>query len=213
MTTEINHYKWLRKSLGVLVMLLPVLPVLFGLLGQSNPPDWFTSISATYYTNSVGLISGIFAICGFFFISYPGYDLQDKIVNKISGFSLLIILLFPCADKALCIDYPIGLFQLPPEVSSIIHNTTALFLFGSLWYNIMFLFTKSNGEKTEKKKLRNLIYRISGFCIIPCAGICLLGCNLGWFPHWFILLAEAIALIPCGISWLVKAEAIHYLND
>lgn len=212
MKVEINHYKWMKKVIGIMVILLPIVPILFGFIGQSNPVDWYTSISATYYTNSCGLMSGILAICSFFFFTYPGYDKRDKIVNKLSALFLLMILIFPCGDARLCLTQPVGLFQLQPSISGAIHNTSAICLFLTFWYNIGYLFTLSAGDLTEKKKKRNLIYKITSWCILVGMAAFPL-CFLRILPHIFVLIGEIIILMPCGFSWLVKAEAIKKLND
>ena len=214
MNTELEHYKWMRKVVGYITILLPVLPILFGFIGKNNPPNWWHSISATYHTNANGVMVSMLAICGFTFCTYPGYDYRDRIINSLSGISLFGIIFVPCADPNLEITGPIGLFQLDASVSRWLHAVIALFLFITLFINIRFLFTKSSGEMTQGKKKRNLLYKITSYCIVPTSLIVLFAAFVfKSLPHWLVLVAEAIALIPCGIAWLVKGEAISALND
>lgn len=215
MNKELEHYKWMRRVMGISVILLPILPILAGLIGSYNPPNWWNSISATYHTNANGVMVSLLAISAFFFCTYPGYDWRDRVVNFLSGLSLFIIILFPCGDPNLELGGRIGLFDLTPKASANVHNITAFFLFATLFINVRFLFTLSNGEKTEEKEKRNLVYKIASYCIIPTAAIVIV-LSIVWpntFPHWFTLVAEALALIPCGFAWLVKGEAIKALND
>ena len=73
----------------------------------------------------------------------------------------------------------------------------------------MFLFTKTNGNMTERKKKRNLIFRICGIgmavsfiAIIPISLFDI------WGGIWVI---ETIALQFFGISWITKANCIPFL--
>ena len=94
MNKELEHYKWMRRVMGISVILLPILPILAGLIGSYNPPNWWNSISATYHTNANGVMVSLLAISAFFFCTYPGYDWRDRVVNFLSGLSLFIIILF-----------------------------------------------------------------------------------------------------------------------
>ena len=76
-----------------------------------------------------------------------------------------------------------------------------------------FLFTKSNGELTKQKKIKNIIYRICGVGMIATFSLFLLDFIPGFnFPAltWLI---EAIALFFFGTSWLVKADTFKFLSD
>ena len=76
----------------------------------------------------------------------------------------------------------------------------------------LFLFTKSKGPVTTKKKQRNRVYRVCGIVIlIAIAGIPILGIDSIWEQIKFLkptFVLETIALVAFGISWLTKGEAI-----
>ncbi len=202
-----------RKTMGVLVILLPIITILFGLIGKEvNPAGWFNSISDTYYSNSNAIMVGIIAISSFFFCTYKGYDWRDRVVNLMSGIGLAGLLIFPCLNEGYA-NYKVGVFLFPSEFSNLIHTIFAITAFIGFFLNIEFLFTLSSGEKTEKKKIRNIIYRICGFSICPIAFFLLLFTFLGKLPPYFVWIAEAISLIPCGFAWLVKGEAFKVFND
>ena len=75
-----THYQ--RFMLGVICGLLPIACLIFGLLGQItgiNYPNWYVSISATYFANSNMCMIGALCLCAFFLFTYQGYDLGDKV--------------------------------------------------------------------------------------------------------------------------------------
>ena len=81
-----------------------------------------------------------------------------------------------------------------------------IFPIGILAYNSFFLFTKTSGEVTKKKKIRNIIYRVCGVGMIASFLILLL-------PSFRIQvwLTEAIALLFFAISFLTKADIYPWL--
>ncbi len=214
---ETEQYNWQRKMIGVMVILLTPLSVLFGLFGYAtNPPEWWYSISSTYYANSKAIMISIITIAAFFFCTYKGYDWKDRVVNLMSGIGLALLLVFPC--KGGYTEQASNLFNVPVSVSGAIHNVSAIIAFIGFFFNVGFLFTKSSGIMTDRKKIRNIIYRASALCVIPGAFIIiLLGNILEGTPHAlcvnYVWWAELLALVPCGVSWLVKAGVFKFLND
>lgn len=186
----------LRCTIGWLGILLPWLIVL--LLG-SFP----TSISASYYTYEGGpVFMMVLGSASFLLFSYKGYEKIDDIVNSIAGFFGLLICLFPCWSN---LEY-VGTFQVPMQVSMYIHYISAVIFFGLLAYNSIFLFTKSSGEMTRSKRVRNIIYRVCGIGML-CSFLLML---LPWF-YIQIWLVETIALFFFGISFLTKADYYPWL--
>lgn len=91
-------------------------------------------------------------------------------------------------------------------LSNIIHTIFAAVFFAILAINSLWLFTKSSGEMTRNKKIRNIIFRI--------CGIGMLASFIIFFLPWFsikIWLAETIALFFFSISWLTKANCYVWL--
>ena len=75
MKFESQTHKW-RFLLGIICGLLPIGCLLFGLLGQMagiNNPEWYVSISATYFANSNMWMIGALCLCSFFLFTYEGY--------------------------------------------------------------------------------------------------------------------------------------------
>lgn len=187
----------LRAMIGWLGMLLPWIVVL--LVGHFPP-----SISATYYTNACTPFMIILGSASFLLISYKGYEVIDDVILTYSGIAGLGICLFPCANSAA--GEKIGTFLVEQSTSNTIHYISAIAFFGLLAYNSFFLFTKSSGEMTKKKKIRNIIYRVCGVGMIASFAILLL-------PHFRIQiwLVETIALFFFGVSFLTKADIYPWL--
>lgn len=187
----------LRCSIGWLGMLLPW--IVAALLWHI--PE---SISATYYEDET--ITPFMIILGsasFLLMSYKGYDLQDDIVSTLAGVFGLMICLFPCKNETMGV---VGSFQIPQNISGIIHNVSAVLFFGLLAYNSFFLFTKHGEEMTDRKRKRNFIYRVCGIGMVASFTLMLL-------PPFRvqIWLVETIALFFFALSWLTKADFYPWL--
>jgi hypothetical protein len=207
-----NAHIRLRQTLGALGIALPVIVVLFGLLGD-NQAQWYYSISATYYTNAGPLFVAIMGAVGLFLITYQGYKSNsinwlnrnlDAIINTASGILALVIAFFPCSATDL--SY-VGILYLPLSVSSLIHNIAACVFFLLLAVNILFLFTKSISWPTKQKITRNLVYRICGSGILVFIGIQAI-LTVSPLSGPYTLINEAGMLLCFGIAWLIKGEAL-----
>ena len=204
----------LRCTIGKLGMLLPLIVLCMSIIYGHGLPD---SISATYYLPTcIVPFMIILGSAGIFLLSYTGYDRQDDIICSIAGLFAFGICLFSCGTNDLIARWPelaeltrVGTFQLTPSVSGILHNICAIGFFGLLAYNSMFLFTKSNGNMTENKKKRNVIFRVSG---VGMAASFLAIVPISIFNWWGgVWLVETIALAFFGISWLTKANCYSLL--
>lgn len=163
------------------------------------------SISATYYCSPA--LPAILTAASLVLICYDGYELIDNLVTTISGVFGFLIVLFPCKCK-LSTDF-VGFFQCPENVSQVIHNTSATIFFCLLAFNSIFLFTLSNGNITKQKKIRNIIYRVCGVCMVLSMLLMIVPFS---FPAkvWWL---EMSALTFFSVSWLVKGGAFPFLND
>lgn len=187
----------LRAMLGWLGMLLPWLVT--ALIGYF--PD---SISATWYTNACTVFMIILGSASILLISYKGYDRLDDIVLTLSGIFGLGICLFPCWIPGG--SGKIGTFMIDMVTSNTLHMVCAIAFFALLAYNSFFLFTKSSGEMTRNKKIRNIIYRICGVGMLGSYVIML-------FPHFYgqAWVSETLSLFFFGISFLTKADIYPWL--
>ena len=212
---ELNSMIIQRRILGILCGLLAPCSLLFGLFGLGyNYPEWYKSISATYFANSKMFMIGLLSATSIFFFAYKGYDWKDRVCSLTQAIAAISIVIFPCS----CPGIPdhIGLFCLPVSVSNTIHCIMAAVLFFAFDVNILFLFTRGTGEPTERKKLRNKIYYICGviitiFMLSQAFSSLIRPLLPSWFPlTWF---NEFMMLEPFAFAYIVKSEAIGRFND
>ena len=187
----------LRVLLGCLGMLLPWIVV--ALLGYFP-----TSISATWYTNACTPFMIILGSSAILLICYKGYDWLDDLTLSLAGLAGLGVCLFPTwpPDNSLYV----GTFLTERSLSNKLHLIFAIIFFVLLAYNSIFLFTKGEGKPTKKKKIRNVIYIVSGIGMLASFAILL-------FPPFpsRIWLIETIALFFFGLSFLTKADVFPFL--
>lgn len=197
--------KRMRIMIGVLGMLLPWLVALITL-------TWPGSISETYYSVfAVGTFMVVLGSAGILLVNYKGYDLIDDISATAAGIFGILICLFPMTYLKNP-ELKTGILHLPSNISNIFHCISAFSFFGILAFMSFFLFTKTSGYKTKQKKIKNVIYRICGIGMIGSFFLFFLN-FFDWAPYNLTWIIEAIALFFFGISWIVKSDAIPFLQD
>ncbi|MDI6800364.1 MAG: hypothetical protein QMD53_06890, partial [Actinomycetota bacterium] len=87
-------YKNLRRLIGILGMLLPLVCYLGGRLFSGLTLQ--RSISFYYYTNAGDLFVGLLVAVAMFMVTYQGYEVIDDVVSSVIGFMALGIAIFPC---------------------------------------------------------------------------------------------------------------------
>jgi len=193
---------WQRQNLAILGILLPILSVATGFFAyDKNGPEFWYSISATFYATSNIFMIGVLSIFAFFLWTYKGYDIGDSINCKFSALMCIGILVFPC--NCLAAGETTGLFNLPTNISNVIHCVIAAFLFGSFAYMIGMRFTKSSGPMTDRKHKRNVLYTICAFVILFVMEVQIITslCEI----RWMTIVNETIMLWVFSFAWGVKA--------
>lgn len=215
MATDISkeHFMYLRirNLCGLLGILLPWLALFSASIAHPHPSsEWWWSISATYY-QSPALVGVLVPAC-LVLISYIGYNAWDNWITALSGIFGLCIVLFPCNVSWIENGTLVGFFQVPIQISHIIHTISASLFFTLIACNSIFLFTKSGGNMTDRKRIRNIIYRVCGIgmLVMELAFVIIILCGA---PAYWVMILEIILLHLFGISWLVKGEAFPFLND
>ncbi|MDY4786649.1 MAG: hypothetical protein SO158_04375, partial [Bacteroidaceae bacterium] len=107
---------------------------------------------------------------------------------------------------------PVGFFQIPIEISTHLHTVCASLFFLLIAFNSFFLFTKSGGEMTDRKRIRNRIYRICGAGMLFFELVFAL-LTLFDAPGYCVMIVEIILLHLFGFAWLTKGEAFPCFND
>ncbi len=199
-------YLGVRKTIGILGILFPFI-LLFGALVFFQTGIQ-SSISNYYHTGMRDIFVATLCVIGFFLFAYKGYERSDNIAGNLACIFAVGVALFPCTPDAgaTIIDHIIGY----------IHLAFATLFFLTLIYFSLFLFTKTNPDRTPtKRKLhRNIVYKICGYIMFVCIVLIFV----------YIILPESIAsffeslnpvywletftVLAFGISWFTKGEAI-----
>lgn len=195
----IVSYRTLRRLVGTLGMLLPVL-ITVEYWVQCRCAVVRPSLSDYYDVQARDLFVGILFTIAWFLFAYRGHERKDDIAG----------------DAACC--FALGVALVPhnaPGYLGAFHFLFAAALFLTLAYFSWFLFTKSNKAPEQMGKMkerRNWWYR---FCaVVMVASIALIGVykltgatwGLGPIPVVFLL--ETVALEAFGFSWMVKGETV-----
>ncbi len=190
----------IRKVIGLLAFCLaPALVLGSFILDKTTYIQ--VSMSAYYYTKVGNLLVGVICGISLFLFSYHGYKWYDSLASKLAGLFGLGIAFLPTSESS---D--------KSDIISILHYLTSAVFLVILALMSLFLFTKSKGPMTDKKKQRNRVYRTCGIVIlvaiafIPIAGIDSIWERIKFLKPTFV--CETIALVAFGISWLTKGEAI-----
>jgi hypothetical protein len=140
-------YLDLRKAVGIIGFALPFVLALGKMLLQGDGLQ--SSISGYYYTDMRNVFVGSLCAIGVFLISTTGYDWRDEVAGWLAGAFAIGVALVPTSpctgatSQDRCIGY--------------LHLTFAGFLFATLAYFCIKLFTQSSVPK--KDRTRKKIYR------------------------------------------------------
>ena len=210
-TKEVRMYLRIRNLCGLLGILLPWIALFSAGIRLNKPaPSWWYSISATYY--QCDALVGVLVPACIVMMSYIGYDRRDNIITTLTGLFGLGIVLFPCKVEWIPDGSPVGFFQLPMEFSHKLHAACAALFFILAAINTLFLFTKHGSTMTERKRIRNVIYRICGWGMIGLEALLVVLILLG-APGWVVMIIEILLLQLFGFAWLVKGEFFPCFND
>jgi hypothetical protein len=195
---QIISYFTLRKLIGVLGIILPLLMVIFKFIYENSTEIEF-SISDYYDNGGAGyVLVGVLFVLGFFLLSYKGYDKLDDRVSDFGCLCALGVALFPTTSEN--------------KTVHIMHFVFALLLFSTFIFFCLYLFRKTSGAVTQKKVARNRVYVTCGIIMI----VCIIGIALASFgvlgsaasKYHIVFWLEAVALFSFGFSWIVKGELL-----
>ena len=122
-----------------------------------------------------------------------------------------LLVAFQMCGSDYVIQDKVGVFGLSKELSNIVHSAGALIGFGALlvWQGVFF--TKSSGNKTREKKIRNKIYYTCSILSVIGILIFIIGAifDLAHYVFW----AEFVILTLAGISCITKSEILNIFRD
>lgn len=212
----------IRKLIGTLGLALPVLlPLSEGIL--------LSSMSHYYYLPLSSLIFIIILSCfGLFLLSYKGYKIDSKtekisddLLTNIGGVSALIVVFIPtyCLESSspiideICNSGNYPLLGHTDGLKNTIHLVFAgIFIFTMGWMS-KYKFTR--GEHSAKNK----IYKWCGNMVWIAIALLLVLVIIDFFDEDFqitpydVFFLETLAIVPFGISWLMKGEAMEDIKD
>jgi hypothetical protein len=194
--SSVVSYLTLRRVVGALGVALPVVVALWG-LALCHCRALQPSISDYYSLRTRDAFVGILFTIGWFLFTYRGYDRRDNIAGNLACLFALGVALFPNSGSSL---------------EQVVHFASASALFLVLAYFSLFLFTKSAGNPTAKKLVRNRVYKLCGVIMLVC--IALIGLYYWRLTDTPVASAkpvfwlESLALWAFGFSWAVKGETL-----
>jgi hypothetical protein len=206
-------YLTVRKIIGVLGLLLPLILVLGSVL-IGGCREIQQSISNYYHTSMRDVFVGYLCALSIFLLSYKGYDLTDRMVSALAGIFGLTVALLPTTIKIPALPCNIICNVSHPGYIGTIHLIAAGLFLITLGCFSLFLFTKGETNPTPQKLLRNKVYRGAAYIIFVCVGILIVffalpksisGPLIIYKPVFWL---ETFAVMAFGTSWLVKGEVI-----
>ena len=205
------HYLTLRKSVGLLGIFLPLV-LIFGVKFLTNCNILQDSISDYYYTKMGHYMTGTLCAVSLFMFSYKGYGPKDLWAGRGASLFALGVAFFPCSNF-----HPLSACKVLElkgnQVTNLIHFGSAACLFLILSFFCLFLFTKSSGHPTKRKKQRNVVYKICGIIILLSIILIFLYSVVPALHKQFekykpIFWLETLSLLAFGLSWLTKGEGL-----
>jgi hypothetical protein len=230
--SDVVHLRTLRAAIGFLGLGLPLTLALGEnirdryLSAGAEAGRWYIegSISAYYHTGMREVFVAILAALGIFLLCYKGPERWDVIAAKLAGAAAILVAILPTHEKSReatdtggRLPDSVTLFSGPdvpdPEIIGTLHYVSAAVFFVTVALMALFLFTRTGSAvPTGRKRLRNLVYRVSGLMIlVAIAAIAVDKLLLG--SRWsggtsFVFWMETVAVTAFGVAWLTKAEVL-----
>jgi len=212
----------IRKLIGILGLGLPILlPFSEGMLLSSMSHYYYQPLSSIIFII-------ILASFGLFLLSYKGYKIDaetekisDDLLTNIGGVSALIVVFVPtyCLESnsavidEICASGEYPLLGHVDKLKNTIHLIFAgIFIFTMGWMS-KYKFTR--GAHTYKNK----IYNWCGNLVWIAIGLLILLVIIDFFDDGFqitpydVFLLETLAVVPFGISWFIKGEAMEDIKN
>lgn len=212
----------IRKLIGTLGLALPVLlPLSGGMLLSSMSHYYYQPLSSIIFII-------ILSTFGLFLLSYKGYKIDsetekisDDLLTNIGGISALIVVFVPtyCLESSspvidqICASEEYPLLGHIDGLKNTIHLIFAgIFIFTMGWMS-KYKFTR--GEHTTNNK----IYKWCGNIVWIAIALLLVLVIIDFFNEDFqitpydVFLLETLAVVPFGISWFIKGEAMEDIKS
>lgn len=194
-------YTSLRRSVGAIGVALP--PVLAIGAAVLFDVGLLSSVSAYYYTGMRGVLVGGLCAIGVFLLSYR-FGRADDLLGDVAGSAAIGLALFPTAPEGGGTGWV--------RLVGVVHLVFAAVFFLALAVFSLFLFTRTDGDVTPRKLVRNVVHRVCGWVILACLVLAVFtdlaaddAVKAEYRPLFWL---ETVAVLAFGVSWLVKGEAL-----
>lgn len=213
---NIFTYRRLRRAIGYLGVLLPVVLVIFSLI-RFFETEIQPSISDYYFTNLREIFTGTLCAVGLFLIRYKGKELKEKpsiwkddeLLTNIAGVMAFGVALIPVNPE---LEQQKIYTLIPYNWSWLgyLHYGFATGLFGIFALLALKVFTigqEQNDAIPVSKLNENYIYQFCGIGIIVCMILVPVSEYFELFEYSTLVL-EALILFLFGAAWLIKGRAL-----
>lgn len=210
----VRAYYRIRRAVGWLGILLPVLLIAGGWLSQRTVEP---SISDYYHTLMRDAFVGTLTAIGFILITYPGHargrgeHLSDDLITTVAGLAAFGVAYFPNEVRTNAnLLGSITQQALGQQVAAAAHYLSAIIFLSALAAMCLRKFART------ARPLRRRIYRACGWVIVAMTVAVILA---SWFKirgpegprklvtDWMLVLwFEAIAVWAFALAWLVKGR-------
>ena len=207
---ELFTYRRIRKSIGLLGVLLPIVLLCFSLINFFNTQIQ-PSISHYYYTNLRDIFTGTLYAVGLFLFLYKGHTNKsflknDNLLTNIAGVMATGVALVPTFPA----EGQVKEYSVIPWDGGWFHYGFAavLFLiFANLAINVFTIGQAKNTAIPVSALNENRIYRVCGYSILVFLIMVPISSELNLFKY-STLVFEALSLFSFGIAWLIKGRAL-----
>jgi heme A synthase len=199
MTSEMMYkqhtqtYLAFRKTVGWIGILLPIV-LMLGNYFIFKEAFVLPSISRYYYSSMHDIFVGALCSMATFMFFYSGYGKRDKITGVIAGILTLGVVFFPTTVEG------------PLNITGIIHYISAGLLFLLLAWMSLFCFPRKRPD--EAKQTTDTIQLVCGILMLTCIAAILIYFlfirSIIGESTCYIFIAETIALVSFGVSWLTE---------
>jgi hypothetical protein len=214
---ELIDAKKLIRGIGYIAIIFPFAVALPSLhpLHSCYESELLGSISAYYHTSSRNVFVGMICALAFCFFCYRGYSIIDSNVSNFAACCALGVAFIPTSisdGEASC------LISTGSKLREQMHVTCAAFLFLSLAFFSIKIFTHREPNDTPIDKSKLILYRMFGYIILSALALIALYIFflLPTYPelsqHKLIFWLEAVCLVSFGFSWLTKSGLFDRKN-
>jgi hypothetical protein len=198
MSSVIRSYVFLRRSIGLIGMALPVVLIVGNLFWR--PVRVLGSISGYYYSPLQGVFVGSMCAVGVFLLSYRGVRLLDDLISNVAAVAAVGLALFPTT--------PSGPRTATQQHIAIVHAVCAATFFVMLALFCLVRFPEPDSQLTAAdphRRGRDIAYYATGSMILLCLLLVVVTSQLPRIePAHPLLVLETVAIFSFGVAWFVK---------